>query len=86
MLKVIYIEFDGIKYEVDVVNGLSVMEGVVKNMVFGIDVDCGGVCVCVICYVYVDLDWKDKMGELNEMEMSMFDFVEEVKDNSCFFC
>jgi len=42
MPKVIYIEFNGKKHEVDVPNGYSIMEGAVKNSVNGIDADCEG--------------------------------------------
>ncbi len=86
MPKVTYIEFDGTEHQVDVASGLSVMEGAVKNMVPGIDADCGGACACATCHVYVDPEWKDKTGEPNEMETSMLDFAEEVKDNSRLSC
>lgn len=86
MVKIIYIEYNGNEYMFDVDNGLMVMEGVVCNMVFGIDVDCGGVCVCVICYVYVDVVWIEKIGVCEVMEDFMFDFVEGVEDNFCLFC
>ena len=86
MPKVTHIEFDGTEHQVDVASGLSVMEGAVKNMVPGIDADCGGACACATCHVYVDPEWKDKTGEPNEMETSMLDFAEEVKDNSRLSC
>jgi hypothetical protein len=46
MAKITYIEHDGTEHVVDVKNGLSVMEGAVKNNIPGIDADCGGACAC----------------------------------------
>ena len=44
MAKITYIEHDGREHVVEVKNGLSVMEGAVRNTVPGIDADCGGAC------------------------------------------
>ena len=53
MPKITYITADEKKYEVDVQNGLSVMEGAVQNDIPGIDADCGGGMACATCHVYV---------------------------------
>ena len=42
MAKITYIEHGGQKHEIDVANGLTVMEGAVQNDIPGIDADCGG--------------------------------------------
>ena len=86
MAKVTYIEFDGTEHAVDVKNGNSVMEGAIKNNVPGIDADCGGACACATCHVYVDDAWTSKTGERSDMEESMLDFAENVKDNSRLSC
>ncbi len=86
MTKITYIEFDGTEHVVEVANGLTVMEGAVKNMISGIDADCGGACACATCHVYVDPDWIGKTGDVSEMETSMLDFAEEVKQNSRLSC
>lgn len=86
MAKVTYIEFDGSEHVVDVAKGLSVMEGAVKNMIPGIDADCGGACACATCHVYVDKAWQEKLEAATEMELSMLDFAENVQDNSRLSC
>ena len=63
MAKITYIEHDGTEHVIDVKNGLTVMEGAVKNNVPGIDADCGGACACATCHVYVDEAWRDKTGK-----------------------
>jgi 2Fe-2S ferredoxin len=86
MPKITYIEHSGASHVVDVKNGLSVMEGAVKNNIPGIDADCGGACACATCHVYVDEAWTGKTGVKSAMEESMLDFAENVADNSRLSC
>jgi 2Fe-2S ferredoxin len=86
MAKITYIEHDGTEHVIDVKNGLSVMEGAVKNNIPGIDADCGGACACATCHVYVDAAWKDKTGTPSSMEESMLDFAENVEPTSRLSC
>ena len=60
MAKITYITHDNKNYEIDVQNGLTVMEGAVQNDIPGIDADCGGGMACATCHVYVKEDWLDK--------------------------
>ena len=77
MPKITYIEHNGTEHEIDVPNGLSVMEGAVRNLVPGIDADCGGACACSTCHVYVHPDWVAKLPERDDMEEDMLDFAYE---------
>ena len=86
MAKITYIEHNGTTHEVDAETGLSVMEVAIKNMVPGIDADCGGACACATCHVYVDEAWREKVGEPNTMETSMLDFAHDAKENSRLSC
>ena len=86
MTKITYIEHDGTEHAVEVGDGLSVMEGAIKNSVPGIDADCGGACACATCHVYVDPAWADKVGPPSAMEESMLDFAEGVEPNSRLSC
>lgn len=86
MAKITYIEHNGNEHTLDVDNGLTVMEGAVRNMVPGIDADCGGACACATCHVYVDAAWTEKTGAREAMEDSMLDFAEGVEDNSRLSC
>ncbi len=86
MAKITYIEHNGKEHQIEVESGMTVMEGAVKNSVPGIDADCGGACACATCHVYVDAAWKDKVGERADMEESMLDFAEDVRDNSRLSC
>jgi 2Fe-2S ferredoxin len=86
MAKITYVEHNGTEHAIDVKNGLSVMEGAVKNNIPGIDADCGGACACATCHVYVDQEWLSKTGERSAMEESMLDFAEGVEENSRLSC
>jgi len=86
MAKITYIEHDGTKHEVDVENGMTVMEGAIKNSIPGIDADCGGACACATCHVYVEDAWLAKTGEKESMEEDMLDFAFDVRDNSRLSC
>ncbi len=86
MPKITYIEHNGSEHVIDVKNGLSVMEGAVKNNIPGIDADCGGACACATCHVYVDAAWADKVGAKSAMEESMLDFAENVEATSRLSC
>ena len=86
MPKIKYIEHNGKEHDVDVPVGWSVMEGAVKNLIPGIDADCGGACACATCHVYVDDAWLPKTGKASTMEESMLDFAQNVEPNSRLSC
>ncbi|MDO5758636.1 MAG: 2Fe-2S iron-sulfur cluster-binding protein [Rhodobacterales bacterium] len=77
MAKITYIEHNGTRHEVEVPNGLTVMEGARDNNIPGIDADCGGACACSTCHVYVDPAWVDKLTPKDDMEEDMLDFAFE---------
>ena len=86
MAKITYIEHDGTEHVVDVKNGLTVMEGAVKNNSPGIDADCGGACACATCHVYVEPEWLERLGPQSDLEQSMLDFAEDVRPASRLAC
>ncbi|HUO89917.1 MAG TPA: 2Fe-2S iron-sulfur cluster-binding protein [Rhizomicrobium sp.] len=86
MPKIKYIEHSGKEHEVDVPVGWSVMEGAVKNLIPGIDADCGGACACATCHVFVDEVWLAKLPPKEDMEVTMLDFAPEVEANSRLSC
>lgn len=86
MPKITFIEKNGAEHSVEAAVGLSVMEAAIKNLVPGIDADCGGACACATCHVYVDEGWREKVGKPQAMEESMLDFAYEPKENSRLSC
>ena len=86
MPKITYVTSDEKKYEIDVQNGLTVMEGAVQNDIPGIDADCGGGMACATCHVYVTEDWFDKLPKKEDGEEDMLDMAFEPKKNSRLSC
>ena len=86
MPKVIYIEHNGTEHIADVPEGWSVMEGAVKNLIPGIDADCGGACACATCHVMVNDAFVAKLPPKTDMEETMLDFAPEVTPTSRLAC
>ena len=86
MARIIYITSDSKTHEIDVQNGLTVMEGAVQNDVPGIDADCGGGMACATCHVYVKEDWLNKINKAEDAEQDMIDMAFEPKKNSRLSC
>ena len=86
MPKIIYITSDNQAHNIEVQNGLTVMEGAVQNDIQGIDADCGGGMACATCHVYVKEDWLDKLPKKEEGEEDMLDMAFEPKKNSRLSC
>ena len=86
MAKIKYIEFSGKEHDLDIANGLTVMEGAVMNKIHGIDADCGGACACATCHVYVSKDWIQKLPTKEDSEEDMLDFAFNVRENSRLSC
>lgn len=64
----------------------SIMELAVKNKVQGIDGNCGGVCSCATCHVYVQPEYWEKTGEPSELERDMLEFDDNVSEHSRLSC
>ena len=86
MPKITYIEHNGKTHVVEVLNGLSVMEGAVQNNIPGIDADCGGSCACATCHVYVDEKWFNKLPNKENAEEDMLDMAFEPNKSSRLTC
>ena len=86
MAKITFIEPDGTTKTVDIMNGLTVMEGAVKNGIVGILAECGGMCSCSTCHCYVDPDWFDRLPPKKEDEEGLVEFAWQPKKTSRLTC
>ena len=86
MPKIHFLEFGGREHLIDVPCGTSVMQAAVENNVSGIDGDCGGVCACATCHVYVDPAWLAKTGERTISEDELLNFASTAQENSRLAC
>ena len=74
MPKMVFIERDGTRREVDAPVGLSVLEIAHK---YGIDIEgaCEGSLACSTCHVIVDPEWYEVLADANEDEEDMLDLA-----------
>ena len=86
MPKITFIDSKGTARDVDASIGATIMETAIQNMVPGIDADCGGACACATCHVYVNDEWTGKLKPKDDMEDSMLDFAEDVREHSRLSC
>lgn len=81
-----YVQHDGAEHRVTLQNGVSLMQGAVSNNIPGIDGDCGGACACATCHIFVDDAWVDRLGRRNDIEASMLELAEGVRETSRLAC
>lgn len=86
MAKITFIQHDGKEQTVEGTPGMSVMETAVKNMVPGIDADCGGACACATCHVWVGKEWAGKLVQPTDEESEMLDGAFQVDERSRLCC
>ena len=86
MPKLIIIENDGTRHELEAAPGSTVMENAIRNSINGILAECGGACACATCHVYVDEAFADKAGKPDPMEEDMLDFAYDVRPTSRLSC
>lgn len=86
MPRVIFVQADGTRSEVEALSGDSIMETAIDNDIPGIIAECGGACSCATCHVYVDEDFADKLPAPDPLEDGMLECVIERKPNSRLSC
>ena len=78
---------DGSEITADVKDGLNLMEAAIANDVPHIEGECGGCLSCATCHVFVDADWYNKTGALDDMEDTMLEMTDvEREENSRLSC
>ncbi|MCL1065649.1 2Fe-2S iron-sulfur cluster-binding protein [Shewanella olleyana] len=85
MAKVIFVTQNNGSMEVEGDSG-SLMELAVANGVAGIDGDCGGVCSCATCHIYVEPADFEKIGQPEEIESDMLQLDDNVREFSRLCC
>lgn len=85
MPKMIFIDPDGTRREVDAPVGLSVLEIAHRN---DIDIEgaCEGALACSTCHVIIDPEWFDLLKEATEDEEDMLDLAFDLTQTSRLGC
>ncbi len=85
MPKVIYETLDGNLHEIEVEEGITLME-VGRDNNLGIEGTCGGSLSCATCHIIVDKEWFEKVGEPSEDEEDMLDLAFGLEPTSRLGC
>lgn len=86
MVAITYIEHDGKHHQVDVEEGMNLMEGSTLNMVPGMIGMCGGICSCATCHCYIPEEWQSLLPGSSLGERTMLSSASHVRDNSRLGC
>jgi 2Fe-2S ferredoxin len=86
MPKITFINYNGTRHEVVAETGDSLMRAATYNGVPGIDADCGGLCACATCHVFIDGEWANKIPPRSEDEEDMMGLVDGVTKFSRLSC
>ncbi len=84
--KIVFIEADGRRHEVEARVGISLMEVAKQQGVPGIVAQCGGACACATCEVYVGSGWVGRLEPPEDMELGMLESAYEPRSNSRLSC
>ncbi|MCA3284702.1 MAG: ferredoxin family 2Fe-2S iron-sulfur cluster binding protein [Roseomonas sp.] len=85
MPKMVFIERDGTRKEVEAPLGLSVLEIAHRNSV-DIEGACEGSLACSTCHVIVDGAWFSKLAKPTEDEEDMLDLAFDLQETSRLGC
>jgi|ERR1700675_4753703 2Fe-2S ferredoxin len=77
MPKVTYVTSKGDAREVDVAVGTTVMAAALKNGIDGIVAECGGVCMCSTCHVFVDENFFSRLPPAQDTEEAVLEIAAE---------
>ena len=84
-MKIRVTDRDGESHEVEGQPGLKLME-VLRDLDYGVEALCGGMCSCATCHVYVDAGWTDELTPLEDEEDDLLDSLEERRVSSRLSC
>jgi len=86
MVKITYVEHNATEHVIDVPVGISLMQAAVNHAIPGIEGDCGGLCACGTCHVYVPGEFVELTGVADELESGMLAFAFDTKPCSRLSC
>jgi len=86
MTRIIFVEANGTRHEVEAEEGASLMEAAVQNLVPGIDADCGGNCMCATCHVILGAEWTARLDPALDEEKEMLRLTPELTATSRLAC
>ena len=86
MTKLVVVDRAGSEREIDVANGISVMEAIRDNGFDELLALCGGCCSCATCHVHIDPAYMSKLPAMSEDENDLLDSSDHRNEYSRLSC
>ncbi len=84
-MKINVTDRDGNTHSIDADTGIKLMEAL-RDLDYGVEAICGGMCSCATCHVYVAGDWLGKLADAEDDETDLLDALDYRKDESRLSC
>ena len=81
MATIIVTDRDGDTHEVEGKLGLPIME-TLRELEYGVEALCGGMCSCCTCHVYVETDWFAKLPDRHDDEEELLSEAEDFRPDA----
>jgi 2Fe-2S ferredoxin len=82
MGKIFVTDREGGEHELEIENGLSLMEPLRDLDSGGIEALCGGMCSCATCHVFIAEPWFSKLDERQDDELELLEGTECYAEDS----
>ena len=77
MPKITFVSHKGENKIVDIPTGMTIMAAALANGIDGIIAECGGVCMCSTCHVYIDERYIDRLPLAQDTEEAVLEISAE---------
>jgi ferredoxin, 2Fe-2S len=77
MPTVTFVSPSGASRQIEAPSGTSVMQAALQHRIQGILGECGGICMCATCHVYVDPSYLPRIPPAVSSEKSMLSIAAE---------
>lgn len=85
MIRVIFIDRDGVRKECEASEGMTMLELAHENDV-DIEGICGGSLACATCHLHISEEWLSRLPETSEDELDMLELAHDRRENSRLGC
>jgi len=85
MITIIVKDRFGETHQLEAEPGDHLME-VLREVPWGVEAICGGMCSCATCHVYVDEKWRDRFDSVEVDEEDLLDFLDHQQEGSRLSC
>jgi 2Fe-2S ferredoxin len=86
MPRIVFIDADGGRREIEAAPGQSLMEVARANGIDAIEARCGGMLTCATCHVYVEDAWVARIDPPDESEREMIQNAIDPRPGSRLSC